>query len=136
MPTPSQHPIPIHIVASDWFEPYENEPVYIPPGIPPGEIVTINGPLRARIKYPPEPWGQPFNVKTQIEFLSMIPRLNGRIIRDWHGKYDVSLNYPISIETARWADSVLPNTKMIYIWTVRIYLILYRHLCILKCICF
>ncbi|KAK6519182.1 hypothetical protein TWF281_003871 [Arthrobotrys megalospora] len=117
MPTPSQ-PIPIHIVASAWFEIYEGEAAFIPPGIPEGATVTIKDRLRAKIKYPPEPWGRPFREKTQIEFHAALPGLNGRIVRDFAGKRDVILSYPISIETTRWANSVLPNTKMTMVWVV------------------
>ncbi|KAK6347394.1 hypothetical protein TWF718_005233 [Orbilia javanica] len=117
MPTPSQ-PIPMHFVASAWFEVYEGEVAYIPPNIPEGATVTVKDRLRARIKYPPEPWGKAFREQTQIEFHAALPSLNGRIIRDFSGKRDVILSYPISIETIRWANSVLPNTKMSMIWVI------------------
>ncbi|KAK6495026.1 hypothetical protein TWF481_003054 [Arthrobotrys musiformis] len=117
MPTPSQ-PIPMHLVATSWFEIYEGEAAFIPPSIPEGTVVTIKDRLRARIKYPPEPWGRAFREKTQIEFHAALPGLNGRIIRDFSGKRDVILSYPISIETIRWANSVLPNTKMSMVWVI------------------
>ncbi|KAK6334530.1 hypothetical protein TWF730_003744 [Orbilia blumenaviensis] len=117
MPTPSQ-PIPIQLVASAWFEIYEGEAVFIPPSIPEGATVTIKDRLRAKIRYPPEPWGRAFREKTEIEFHASMPSLNNRIIRDFAGKRDVILSYPISVETIRWANSVLPNTKMTMIWVI------------------
>ncbi|KAF3116228.1 hypothetical protein TWF103_009451 [Orbilia oligospora] len=117
MPTPSQA-IPIHVVASAWFEVYEGETAFIPPSIPEWGVVTIKDRLRARIKYPPEPWGRAFRETTQIEFHAALPNLNGRIIRDFSGKRDVVLSYPISVESIRWANSVLPNTKMSMVWVI------------------
>ncbi|KAF3934748.1 hypothetical protein ABW20_dc0107497 [Dactylellina cionopaga] len=118
MPTPTQQPLPIRIVGNDWLSSYENEDVYIPPGIPAGETVTVQGDLRARIKYPTTPSSRPFSVKTQVEFHAIIPSLNGRIIRDFSGKHDITLGYPISIDAVRWADSVLPNTRVLVVWKI------------------
>ncbi|KAK6525330.1 hypothetical protein TWF694_005473 [Orbilia ellipsospora] len=118
MPTPTQTSIPIQLVGTDWLGIYEGEAVFIPPGIPAGETVTINGRLRARIKYPPEPWSREFKEKTQVEFHAVLPSLNGRIIRDFAGIRDITLSYPISITSIRWANSVLPGTKMTMLWVI------------------
>ena len=120
MPSPTC-PIPISVVASDWFVPVTNNDGYafIPSSIETGTTVTLEGSLKALIRKNESHRlsGTLFSEKDVLSIKATMPWLNRELPNfDFHRS--VNIQYPIELRNFHHLASLAQGSRSNLTWEV------------------